>query len=69
VGFLFDLADDGFTGGDDPLFVLVGGPGVFLGEDVEIGLAEEVLGARSTWGSFSRRARLNRTNRDCRSLK
>jgi hypothetical protein len=45
--FAFDFADDGFTGADDFLLVLEGRPGVFLGVEIEIGFADQFLGAQT----------------------
>src|SRR6185437_10220500 len=39
----FDFADDGLTGLDDLLFVLLCGAGALFGEGVEIGFADEPL--------------------------
>ncbi len=44
-GFLLEFSDNAFAGADDALFILKGGPGMGVGEEVEVGLADDFVGA------------------------
>ena len=67
-GLPLQLAHDRLAGADDLLLVLEGGCGVFLAEEVEVGLPDYLLQLRPGVTAAIQPA-LTRRNRLCRSLK
>ena len=67
-GLALDLRHHRLAGADDPLLVVVGGPGVLVAEEVEVGLAEHLADvAPLAWST--RKLWLTRRNLLSRSLK